>query len=233
MLLGRRSLSFLSGDKGTNYFNSETIVFYFILKPTCTKKALRSQYLRALKFFILDYFVSLKISFPNTNIIKAIMMKNPTICAFSKNLSLNGFPWIISINKKITWPPSNAGIGRIFINANAIESIPTKLQNLNQSTSVPNMVAIPTGPESALSARTSPLKIFPKPLMLSVITEKALLAPNGNDSIKPYLCCTTGRFKKPKVEELSAAAFKAIGLPLRTISKLTSLFLFAANSDLN
>src|SRR5690606_32358014 len=98
------------------------------------------------------------------------------------------FPWIISINKKITWPPSNAGIGRIFINANAIESIPTKLQNLNQSTSVPNMVAIPTGPESALSARTSPLKIFPKPLILSVITEKALLAPSGKDSIKPYLC---------------------------------------------
>jgi len=51
MLLGRRSLSFLSGDKGTNYFNSETIVFYFILKPTCTKKAQRSIYLRALKFF--------------------------------------------------------------------------------------------------------------------------------------------------------------------------------------
>src|SRR5699024_1608781 len=100
-----------------------------------------------------------------------------------------------------------AGIGRKFIKARAIESIPTNDQNRIQSTSEPNIVAIPTGPESALSARISPLNILEKPLKLSHITENALPAPIGNASASVYLLWINGILRsslkwKPRVPSL-------------------------------
>ena len=47
--------------------------------------------------------------------------KNPTIWAYSINLSLGFLPLTISYNKNITCPPSKAGIGNRFIKAKMIE----------------------------------------------------------------------------------------------------------------
>src|SRR5690606_35736806 len=135
----------------------------------------------------------LRMSLPKTKTISASRIKNPAICAFSRNLSLNGFPWIISMSKKTTCPPSNAGIGKKFISANAIDKSPTNVQNFTQSTSEPNIVAIRTGPDMALSARNSPVAILPRPLALSINVPQALEAPIGNDSKKPYEVITYGK----------------------------------------
>src|SRR5690606_734788 len=148
---------------------------------------MRERY-KALTFISLCcYFVNaLKISFPKTNTIKDAKMINPTNWAFSINLSLKGLPLIISMIRNNACPPSNAGIGSKFIKANAIESSPVMLQNLTQSQVPPyNFLAISTGPESALSALTSPLNNLPKPLALSTNEPHALDAPTGRDSMKP------------------------------------------------
>src|SRR5690606_11302904 len=135
----------------------------------------------------LHYYLSiiLSMSLPKTRTMSASRIKNPAICAFSRNLSLNGFPWIISTSKNTTCPPSNAGIGKKFINANAIDNSPTSVQNFTQFTSEPNMVARRTGPDIALSARNSPVTILPKPVALSSNVPQALDAPIGNDSTRP------------------------------------------------
>ena len=57
----------------------------------------------------------------------------PTICAYSKNFSLGLRPVIISYKVNSTCPPSNAGIGNRFINANAIDKKPVSNQNVCQS----------------------------------------------------------------------------------------------------
>jgi hypothetical protein len=57
----------------------------------------------------------------------------PAVWAYSIAFSLGFLFVIISYNRKITCPPSNAGIGRIFINASTIEKNAVMFQNLNQS----------------------------------------------------------------------------------------------------
>ena len=68
-------------------------------------------------------------SFPFAKSIKASSKTMPTICAYSKNLSLGFLPVIISTSVNTTCPPSNAGIGNKFINASTIDKKPVILQN--------------------------------------------------------------------------------------------------------
>src|SRR5690606_1792773 len=60
-------------------------------------------------------------SFPLANNNRAIKRKKPTIWAYSKNLSLGLRPVTISYNRKVTCPPSRAGMGRMFKKANMMD----------------------------------------------------------------------------------------------------------------
>ena len=99
-------------------------------------------------------------SFPLANSIKASNKKKPTICAYSKNLSLGFRPEIISYNKNITCPPSNAGIGSKFNTPNIMDKkavVPQNISQFQNSGKSPPMAAKPPTP---LYAPVSGLKIF-------------------------------------------------------------------------
>ena len=75
----------------------------------------------------------------------------PTTCALVKNWSLGGLPEIISYIKNITWPPSKAGIGRMFIKAKIIDSRAVIDQNFIQFHSVSNNFPIDANPPICLA----------------------------------------------------------------------------------
>jgi hypothetical protein len=71
-------------------------------------------------------FAFAKINKPNNNTI-------PVTCAYSINLSPGFLPVIISYIRNNTCPPSNAGIGRMFIIAKIIDRNAVRFQNACQS----------------------------------------------------------------------------------------------------
>ena len=69
-------------------------------------------------------------------------MTMPIICTRSMNLSLGFRPVIISKSKNNKWPPSSAGIGRMFIKARMTEIKAVIDQKLYQSHCAGNKLAI-------------------------------------------------------------------------------------------
>src|SRR5690606_13987029 len=81
----------------------------------------------------------------------AINIKKPTICAYSKNFSLGFLPVIISYSKNITCPPSNAGMGSIFIKAKIIDKKAVESQNPCQSQESGKSLAIVPNPPTSVA----------------------------------------------------------------------------------
>ena len=101
----------------------------------------------------------------------------PITWALVRNWSLGGLPEIISYNKNITWPPSSAGIGKIFINANIIESNAVMPQNLCQFQVVSNKPPIEANPPICFAP--SLLKISDKDLTYVESVSIPLVTPAG------------------------------------------------------
>ena len=91
-------------------------------------------------------------SLPLANNNKAINNRNPVIWAYSKNLSLGFLPVTISYNKNITWPPSKAGMGKMFIKAKIMESRAVVLQKAAQFQVSGNKPPIAANPPTPLYA---------------------------------------------------------------------------------
>ena len=98
----------------------------------------------------INFFIIFQMSFPKTIAIRPISITKPIICPFSNTFSLGGRPEIISYNKNITCPPSNAGIGKILRKANQTENIAIKDQIKVQSHCLGIISTIPIGPLTCL-----------------------------------------------------------------------------------
>src|SRR5210317_209357 len=126
----------------------------------------------------------LYISFPKANTKSAISKKNPTICAYSKNLSLGFFLKIISYVKNIACPPSNAGIGNKFKTPNIIDKKAVIVQKACQSQVVGNIFAIDTKLPKPLYAPVFGLTNFLSCLPNQPKRSTKSLVPAGNASNK-------------------------------------------------
>ena len=74
----------------------------------------------------------------------------PAICAYSKNFSEGLRLVTISYNVNKTCPPSNAGMGNIFMKARITESMAVSFQNDSQSHTGANMDPMDLNPPTPL-----------------------------------------------------------------------------------
>ena len=118
------------------------------------------------------------------------------ICPTYKTLSDTGRRAMISYNKNITCPPSNAGIGKIFIKAKTKLSIAVKVQKFNQFQLLPNICAIPIGPANDLVGSVLPVATLPRALALAPINPNERETPKLMDLPRPYLI-TFSWYSKP------------------------------------
>ena len=83
-----------------------------------------------LPLYVINYLnIALTISIPLAYKTSPISRNIPAICAYSRNLSLGFLPEIASTSRKRTCPPSNPGMGRMFINAKITERKAVIIQN--------------------------------------------------------------------------------------------------------
>src|SRR5579872_2933445 len=141
----------------------------------------------SLELVACGYLKSRNISNPSAYTINASSSIIPTTCAYSMNLSVGLRPVTISYKVNSTWPPSNAGIGRIFMKANIMLRRAVIDQNRSQSHRAPNILPMDIKlPNDSLALTSFDVKINFRFVTFMTSVFQPLLTPAGNDLQKLY-----------------------------------------------